>query len=69
MAEKPDQAGDGYTDLILMIERCRRLAKHTADPLVRRELLELATEYEARMKPAPPSTAATTNGRLDDPRS
>jgi hypothetical protein len=53
MAQKPDQAGDGYADLILMIERCRRLAGQTSDPLTQTGLLELAAEYEARMKPAP----------------
>jgi hypothetical protein len=52
MAEKPDQVGDGYADLILMIERCRRLATQTSDPLTQTGLLELAAEYEARMKPA-----------------
>jgi hypothetical protein len=53
MVEKSDQAGDGYADLILMIERCRRLAGQTSDPSTQTGLLELATEYEARMKPAP----------------
>jgi hypothetical protein len=52
MAENPDQA-DGFADLVLMIERCRRLARQTTDPLTQTGLLELAAEYEARMKPAP----------------
>jgi hypothetical protein len=47
-----NQAGDGYTDLILMIDRCRRLARQTSDALTKTGLLELAAEYEARMKEA-----------------
>jgi hypothetical protein len=53
MAQKPDQAGDGFADLVLMIERCRRLATQTSDPFTKTGLLELAAEYEARMKPVP----------------
>jgi hypothetical protein len=53
MSQKPDKAGDGFADLILMIERCRRLARQTSDPLTQTGLLELAAEYEARMKLAP----------------
>jgi hypothetical protein len=53
MAQKSNQAGDGFADLILMIERCRRLARQTSDPLTKTGLLELAAEYEARMNPAP----------------
>jgi hypothetical protein len=57
MAQKPDQAGDGFADLILMIERCRRLATQISDPLVKTGLLELAAEYEASMKVAPAKQA------------
>jgi hypothetical protein len=53
MVQKPDQDGNGFADLILMIERCSRLAKQTSDPLTKTGLLELAAEYEARMKLAP----------------
>jgi hypothetical protein len=49
----PDQDENGLADLILKIERCRRLTKYTADPLTKMELLELADEYKARMKAAP----------------
>jgi hypothetical protein len=50
MAQMPNQAESGYADLVLMIERCRRLARQTSDPLTQAGLLELAAEYEARTK-------------------
>jgi hypothetical protein len=48
-------------------ERCRRLAKH-ADPFTEQRLLDLASEYEARIaKLEPRPSAASRMLRTDEP--
>ncbi len=38
------------TDLVEQIERCRRLANFLTDEEMRQALMELAEDYEARLK-------------------
>jgi hypothetical protein len=52
MNQKTDQSVLGHAELVLKIERCRRLARLSADPIAKAVLLELAAEYEARLKPS-----------------
>jgi hypothetical protein len=40
-------------------ERCRRLAKH-ADPFTQKRLLDLASEYEAKIAQFEPQPSAAT---------
>jgi hypothetical protein len=40
-------------------ERCRRLAKH-ADPFTQKRLLDLASEYEARIAELEPQPSAAS---------
>jgi hypothetical protein len=40
-------------------ERCRRLAKH-ADPFTQKRLLDLATEYDARIAQLEPRPSAAS---------
>ena len=42
---------DERAQLVLQIERCRRLAGEISDYEARQALNELADEYEARLKP------------------
>lgn len=42
---------DERAQLVLQIERCRRLAGEIVDDEVRQALNQLADEYEARLKP------------------
>jgi hypothetical protein len=42
---------EGFAELAIKTERCRRLARQSSDPIAKAGLLELAAEYEARMKP------------------
>jgi hypothetical protein len=42
---------EGFAELAIKTERCRRLARQSSDPIAKAGLLELAAEYEVRMKP------------------
>jgi hypothetical protein len=46
-------------------ERCRRLAKQ-ADPFTQKRLLDLASEYEARMVQLEPNPSAATRSLRND---
>jgi hypothetical protein len=45
MAQTPSRKTEGYADLLLKIEHCRRLATEVPDLRTAQQLLELATEY------------------------
>jgi hypothetical protein len=45
MAQMRNQKTEGHADLLLKIERRRRLAKQVPDIKTAQQLLELATEY------------------------
>jgi hypothetical protein len=45
MSQMPSQKTEGYADLLLKIERCRRLAREFPDLRTAQQLLELASEY------------------------
>jgi hypothetical protein len=49
MAEMPKQSPKGHADLIMKIERARRLAREVPDELTSQRLLALATEYEKQL--------------------
>ena len=49
MAELPNQSGKGHADLIVKIERARRLARDVPDELTTQRLLALAAEYERQL--------------------
>jgi hypothetical protein len=49
MAEMPNQSWKGYADLIVKIERARRLAREAPDELTIQRLLALASEYERQL--------------------
>jgi hypothetical protein len=48
MVEMPNQIRERHADLILKIERCRRLAKEV-DKLTAQRFLALAAEYEQQL--------------------
>jgi hypothetical protein len=49
MAEMPNEIRQGHADLILKIERCRRLAREAPDKVTAQKLLSLAAEYEQQL--------------------
>ena len=49
MVEMPNQIWEGHTDLIMKIERARRLAREVPDRVTVRRLLALAVEYEKQL--------------------
>jgi len=46
-------------------ERCRRLAKH-ADPFTQKRLLDLASEYDARIAQLEPKPSAASRSLRDN---
>jgi hypothetical protein len=51
MAEMPNQNREGRADLMIKIERARRLAKEVPDRATALRLLALAAEYEQQLAP------------------
>jgi len=49
MAEMPNQIREGRADLMMKIERARRLAKEVSDDATSQRLLALAAEYESQL--------------------
>jgi hypothetical protein len=49
MAEMPNQIREGRADLMIKIERARRLAKEVPDHATAQRLLALAAEYERKL--------------------
>jgi hypothetical protein len=49
MGKLPNQSSSERADLLVQIERCRRLAHQITDQKTARTLLAMAVEYEQRL--------------------
>jgi hypothetical protein len=52
MSRLPNQISSERADLLVQIEKCRRLAKSSTDPSTIERLLALAAEYEMQLRQA-----------------